>query len=277
MTLKNANLSPKTNDLSDYQARLAAAIERGADSQLNAAKLNLSLYRFKTQTKPTSYELAPSVCLIGRGTKRVFLSEEAYEYDYNSFLFCSMRLPLVAQIIEASEDKPYLGLTLELDSAEIARLSADKALPTIAARQTRRGIALGAVTTPLISAVTRLVELLDKPEDIPILSPLIQREILYRLFMSDCGAQLRAIGSSESQSYKIARAADWLKENFTRSFSVDKLATHSGMSVSNFYRHFHALTTMSPLQFQKKLRLNEARRLMLTENIDAASAAFLVG
>ena len=138
-------------------------------------------------------------------------------------------------------------------------------------------MAISEVTVPLLNSLQRLIELLDEPEDIPVLAPLIQREILYRLLVGDQGLRLRQIGAAGSQSQQIARAIDWLKDNFKQPLRVDDLATHARMSTSNFHHHFRALTAMSPLQFQKWLRLHEARLLMLTERLDASTAAFQVG
>ena len=138
-------------------------------------------------------------------------------------------------------------------------------------------MAVSEVSLPLLNAFQRLIDLLDQPEDIPILAPLIQREILYRLLMGEQGPRLRQMGAAGSQSHQIARAIDWLKANFSQPLRVDDLAAHARMSTSAFHHHFRALTAMSPLQFQKWLRLHEARRLMLTEHLDAATAAFQVG
>ena len=153
----------------------------------------------------------------------------------------------------------------------------DSNLPPPRAQQSSRGMATGEVTLPLLTAFQRLIDLLAEPKDIPILAPIIQREIFYRLLVGDQGARLRQMASAGSQSHQIARAIDWLKGNFTRPLRIDDLAAQVHMSTSTFHHHFRALTAMSPLQYQKWLRLNEARRLMLTERLDAATAAFQVG
>jgi AraC-like DNA-binding protein len=186
-------------------------------------------------------------------------------------------LPTVVQIIQASREKPYLGLILKLDRREISQLMADSHLPPPRAQPSSRGMATGEVTLPLLSAVQRLIDLLAEPQDIPILAPVIQREIMYRLLVGDQGARLRQIASAGSQSHQIARAIDWLKCHYTLPLRIDDLAAQVRMSPSTFHHHFRALTAMSPLQYQKWLRLNEARRLMLTERLEAATAAFQVG
>jgi AraC-like DNA-binding protein len=186
-------------------------------------------------------------------------------------------LPTVWQIIEASREKPCLGLVLKLDLREISQLMVDSHLPPSRAQQSSRGMATGEVTLPLLAAFQRLIDLLAEPKDIPILAPIIQREISYRLLVGDQGARLRQMASTGTQSRQIARAVEWLKGNFTRPLRIDDLAEQVNMSTSTFHHHFRVLTAMSPLQYQKWLRLNEARRLMLNERLDATTAAFQVG
>jgi AraC-like DNA-binding protein len=237
----------------------------------------LSLSRRDAPTQPTSYMYEPSICVIAQGAKRVLLGDDSYVLDVHHFLITSVDLPTVVQIIQASREKPYLGLTLKLDRREMAQLMADSHLPPPRAQPSSRGMATGEVTLPLLSAVQRLIDLLAEPQDIPILAPVIQREIMYRLLVGDQGARLRQIASAGSQSHQIARAIDWLKCHYTLPLRIDDLAAQVRMSPSTFHHHFRALTAMSPLQYQKWLRLNEARRLMLTERLEAATAAFQVG
>ena len=192
-------------------------------------------------------------------------------------MIASVDLPTVVQIIKASREKPYLGLVLKLDQREMSQLMVDSNLPPPRPQQSSRGMATGEVTLPLVTAFQRLIDLLAEPKDIPILAPIIQREIIYRLLVGDQGARLRQIASAGSQSHQIARAIDWLKSNFTRPLRIDDLAKQVNMSTSTFHHHFRALTAMNPLQYQKWLRLNEARQLMLAERMDATTAAFQVG
>ena len=192
-------------------------------------------------------------------------------------LITSMDLPTFVQIIKAGRDRPYLGLVLKLDHREISQLMVDGNLPPPPPQQSSRAMATGEATVPLLAAFQRLIDLLDEPKDIPILAPIIEREIFYRLLVGDQGERLRRMASVGSQSHQIARAVDWLKGNFAQPLRIDDLATKVNMSTSTFHHHFRALTAMSPLQYQKWLRLTEARRLMLAENQDAATAAFEVG
>jgi AraC-like DNA-binding protein len=237
----------------------------------------LSLYRRNEPTGPISGMYEPSICLVAQGAKRVLLGDDTFVYDAHHYLITSVHLPTVVQIIDASPEKPYLGLKLKLDQREMSQLMADSNLPPPREQQSSRGMATGEVTLPLLTAFQRLIDLLAEQKDIPILAPIIQREIIYRLLVGDQGARLRQIASAGSQSHQIARAIDWLKGNFTQPLRVDDLAAQVRMSSSTFHHHFRSMTALSPLQFQKQLRLQEARRLMLTEHLDAATAAFQVG
>ena len=237
----------------------------------------LSLFRREEPTGPISGMYEPSVCLVAQGAKRVLLGDDTYVYDAHHYLITSVHLPTIVQIIDASPEKPYLGLRLTLDLREISQLMVDSNLPQPRAQQSSRGMATGEMTLQLLTAFQRLIDLLAEQQGIPILAPVIQREIIYRLLVGDQGERLRQIASMGSQSNQIARAIDWLKGNFTQQLSIDDLAAKASMSSSTFHHHFRSMTALSPLQYQKQLRLQEARRLMLAERMDAASAAFQVG
>ncbi|NVN90704.1 MAG: AraC family transcriptional regulator [Desulfuromonadales bacterium] len=237
----------------------------------------LSLFRRIEPTEPITGMYEPSICMIAQGAKRVQLGDDTYVYDAHHYLITSVHLPTVVQIIEASREKPYLGLRLKFDQKEISQLMVDSNLPPPRTQQSSRGMATGEVTLPLLTAFQRLIDLLAEQQDIPILAPVIQREIIYRLLVGDQGERLRQIASSGSQSHQIARAIDWLKGNYSQPLRIDDLAAEVRMSISTFHHHFRSMTALSPLQFQKQLRLQEARRLMLAERLDAATAAFQVG
>jgi len=237
----------------------------------------LSLFRRDEPTPLISSMYEPSICLVAQGAKRVLLGDDTYVYDAHHYLITSVHLPTVVQIIEASREQPYLGLRLKLDQQEISQLMVDSNLPLPRTQQSSRGMATGEITLPLLTAFQRLIDLLGEEQDIPILAPIIQREIIYRLLVGDQGVRLRQIASTGSQSNQIARAIDWLKGNYTQPLRIDDLAKQVNMSTSTFHHHFRILTAMSPLQYQKWLRLNEARRLMLVEPLDATTAAFQVG
>ncbi|MBE4288556.1 AraC family transcriptional regulator [Vibrio parahaemolyticus] len=259
--------------------KLAKLIDRwtGDANQYDTPISGLRFSRWTTPTPPTSYTHNPSICLIAQGRKRVLLGEESFIYDANHFLISSVDLPIIANIIEASEEQPYLGLIMELDLTEISQLIVDSELAFTQAKEVQKGIAVGELSESLLDAFVRLAELLDEGQNIKILAPIIKREIFYRLLMSEQGTRLHQIVTAGSHSHQIAKAIDWLKNNFVKPLSVGDLASYTGMSKSSFYTHFRSMTSMTPLQFQKKLRLSEARRLMLTENLDAMAATFKVG
>ncbi|EJB8407149.1 TPA: helix-turn-helix domain-containing protein [Vibrio parahaemolyticus] len=259
--------------------KLAKLIDRwtGNANQYDTPISGLRFSRCTTPTPPTSYTHNPSICLIAQGRKRVLLGEESFIYDANHFLISSVDLPIIANIIEASEEQPYLGLIMELDLTEISQLIVDSELAFTQSKEAQKGIAVGELSESLLDAFVRLAELLDEGQNIKILAPIIKREIFYRLLMSEQGTRLHQIVTAGSHSHQIAKAIDWLKNNFVKPLSVGDLASYTGMSKSSFYTHFRSMTSMTPLQFQKKLRLSEARRLMLTENLDAMAATFKVG
>ncbi len=274
-------LDKEKEDISIRSGRvlLAKVIAQYASNKnrLDTPIQGLTLHRWETPTEPTSYMLGPSICLIGQGRKQVVVGEESYIYDATNYLVTTVDLPVVAQIIEASSDKPYLGLTLELDLRVIAQFILGLEKVPSRPQQDRLGIAVSKVTGPLLDAFHRLIALLGQPDDIFALAPLIKQEIIYRLLMGEQGQRLRQFSSVESQSYQIARAVDWIKANFDKPFRVEDLAKKAGLSSSAFHNHFRSMTAMSPLQYQKKMRLSEARRLMFTEHMDASTAAFEVG
>lgn len=266
-------------DFSNKQATLAEKIARWTrdSNRVTTAIQELSFSRFGTTTEPTSYLHEPSICLVAQGAKQILLGDEHYAYDAYHFLITSVDLPVIAQITEASEEKPYLGLMLKLDLKEIARMIVDTSLPIKTSKKAQRGMAVSKVSLPLLNAIHRLIDLLDEPESIPILGPLAQREILYRLLISEQGPRLRQIATAGSHNQQIANAIEWLKRHFHQSFRIEDLSAQVGMGISTFHHHFRSITAMSPLQFQKWLRLHKARQLMLTDSLDAADAAFQVG
>ncbi len=238
---------------------------------------SLSFFRREAPMPPTICLVTASIVLVVQGEKQMLVGGEAYPYDANRFLITSLDLPANSQIVSASPEKPCLGLVLKLDLRIMAELIAQGGLPLPTERANDRSVGIGTVTPVLLEPFKRLLDLLDDPGAIPVLAPLIEREIHYRLLKSDQAARLWQIASVGSQGHRVAKAIDWLKKNYTETLRIDELAAHVQMSPSSLHQHFRQLTAMSPLQYQKWLRLNEARRLMLNEDSDAASAAFEVG
>ena len=240
---------------------------------------DLVFFRREEPVPPCFCMVEPSIVLVIQGEKQMLVGGEAYPYDVNRFLITSLDLPANSQVITASQEKPCLGLVLKLDRRIMAELIAQGGLSLPAQRSEERGVGvgLGTVTQELIDPFKRLVDLLDEPGAIPVLAPMIEREIHFRLLKSDQAARLWQIASLGGQGQRVAKAIDWLKLNYTESIRIEDLAAQVQMSTSSLHQHFRQLTAMSPLQYQKWLRLNEAKRLMLNDDLDATSAAFRVG
>lgn len=268
-----------TSDWNSEQQKLASDIARWTSdcNEYQTKVPGLLLLRHERPSEPSIGLTEPSICIIAQGAKRIHLEDVSFDYDPHNYLLSSVHLPATYQVIAASPDIPYLGLVLKFDMRELSQLMIDSNLPSPHSRKIDRCMATGEVTLPLLSAFQRLVALLDHPEDIPILAPMLHREILYRLLMGDQGGKLRQIASAGSRSNQVARAIDWLKTNYSQQLKIEQLADMANMSSSSFHNHFRAMTSLSPLQYQKHLRLQEARRLMLAEHLDATRAAFQVG
>jgi AraC-like DNA-binding protein len=237
----------------------------------------LSFFREDGPSEPFSAVYEPCICMVMQGAKRVMLGNESYLYNPHQYLIASVDLPTFVQVIEASKEKPLLGLKLTFDMQQISQMLIDTNFPHHRAQKSDYGMATSEITLPLISAFQRLIDLLDEEHDIQMLAPIIQKEIIYLLLVGDQGARLRQIAAAGSQSQQMARTIEWIRNNFSLQFRIDDLASQAHMSTSSFHNHFRSITAQSPLQYQKHLRLHEARRLMLAESLDAATAAFQVG
>jgi len=237
----------------------------------------LTLFR-RTEPSPcyrATYE--PSLNVFAQGRKLINLGGTEYVCDGSSFLLSSIDVPVQSQIVEASEDLPLLAMLLRLDMPTVGEVLSREDLPEPEGPSDRHGLAVGETTAGLLGACIRFIEILDTPEDIPFLSPLIQREIIYRVLRTPQGARLRAIATRGDLSHRTARAIAWLKANYTKPLRLEELADVARMGVSTLHHQFRALTAMSPLQYQKQLRLQAARQRMLMEGIDVTSAAYEVG
>ncbi|WP_122664812.1 AraC family transcriptional regulator [Pseudomonas viridiflava] len=237
----------------------------------------LGFFRREHPSSPVVCMVEPSIILVASGEKQLWVGGQGYPYDTTRFLITSLDLPANSEVLAASPEQPCLGLTLKLDVRMLAELAAQSGLSPVRDRSVGAGVGIGSVTDALLASFERLLALLEEPEAIPVLAPLIKREIHYRLLMSDQANRLRQITAVDGQGYRIAKAIDWLKLNYASALRVDELAARVQMSAATFHHHFRQLTAMSPLQYQKWLRLNEARRLMLNEQKDVSSAAFKVG
>jgi AraC-like DNA-binding protein len=257
-------------------ARRIAAHVPAAGEQATAVPA-LTLYRRTSPTACNAATYEPSLAVFVQGRKRITLGGTTYLCDESTFLLTSVDVPVVSQIVEASEQAPLLSLRLALEMPVVREIISQEEFPAPALSSQGRGIAVGKTTFELLSACSRLIDLLDVPDDIPFLSNLIQREIVYRLLQGPQGERLRAIATLGDQSHRTAKAIAWLRTNYTKPLRVEDLAEVARMGMSTLHHHFRALTAMSPLQYQKQLRLVAARERMLIEGLDAASAAFEVG
>lgn len=261
-------------------AELGTLIERstGRDGTHVTALPQLCLYRSSAPSDPIPGLYEPSLCVIAQGRKRVMLAEESYVYAPGQYLLASVDLPIVGQVIEATPGAPYLSLKLDLDPALISTLIMESGM-TAPSRTvpTARGISVNRADPGLLDAVIRLLRLLETPRDIRVLAPLLLREIPYRLLVGDQSAHLCRIASENSETQRIARAIQWLRQHYDKPIRVEDVAREAYMSPSGLFHHFKAVTAMSPLQYQKQLRLQEARRLMLGEALDATTASYRVG
>ncbi len=216
-------------------------------------------------------------CVIAQGSKEVFLGDTRYQYDPAHYLLATAELPVVSQIIEASQERPYLSLRLALDPTLVSSVMVEAGHFSSRSHAGVRAINVGPLDAGLLDAVVRLVRLLDTPAEAAFLAPLTTREIVYRLLMGEQGNRLRQIAVQGGHTHRIARAIARLRKEFDQPLRIEDIARELGMSVSSFHHHFKAVTALSPLQFQKQIRLQEARRLMLGEDLDAASAGYRVG
>ena len=274
--IANKEQSPRVAELrEELRLKIAAhTLKAGAHA---TAILGLTLYRRTAPSPCYPAMFEPSLSVFVQGRKRITLAGTTYRCDESTFLLSSVDVPVVSQIVAASENVPLLSLLLKLDMAVVREILSQEEFHAPDGSSPARGITTGKTTVDLLKPFCRLMDLLDAPEDIPFLSNLIQREIVYRLLQGPHGERLRAIATLGDQSHRTARAIAWLRANYTKPMRVEKLAEVARMGVSTLHHHFRALTAMSPLQYQKQLRLVAARERMLVEGIDAASAAFEVG
>jgi len=279
--VKNARKEthPPSDRARELRVELASKIALFMGSEENRATdvPGLTIHRRIAPTAPCSMTYEPSVTLMVQGRKRVELGRTAFMYGEGQYLLTSLDLPIVSQIIEASEDVPCLAMSQKLDMPVIRELLGREELQVGEPRADSPAMTTGRATAEFLSACCRLMELLGTPQDIPFLGGLIQRELIYRILRGPEGARLRAIATLGDQSHRTAKAIAWIKANYAKPLRLEELAQIAGMGLSTLHHHFRALTAMSPLQYQKQLRLQAARGHMLVDGLDAASAAFEVG
>lgn len=259
-------------------ADLAALTERFTehDGVHPTAVSGLTLYRASARSEPVAVVYEPSVCLVAQGAKWVTLGDEVRRYDPAHALLVSVDLPVTGQVIEASAGRPFLAVKVPLDLGVVGELAA-AGPPEPFGGLPERGLAVGPSDPPLVDAAARLVALLAAPRDVPALAPLVLREIAYRLLAGPHGRRLRQMAAGDGHARRVGAAVGWLRHHFREPLRVADLARRARMSPSAFHAHFKAVTALSPVQYQKRLRLEEARRLLLGDGLDAAEAGFRVG
>ncbi|MDQ0191434.1 AraC family transcriptional regulator [Alicyclobacillus cycloheptanicus] len=267
------------HDIEQKREELAAVIDRfcAQDGIHSTAIPSLSLVRKSHPTSPVHTLHEPSLCIVVQGKKVKMLAGESYVYGPSDYFVVSVDLPISGAVIEASPEEPYLCLRMEIDPQEVLDLIRTTDVPSKQAGATRRGLFVSKTSYPLLDAAVRLVRLLETSRDIPVLAPLFTREILYRILLENQGESLRQIAIAGSNSYRIADVIRKIKQDYAEPLRIEELAALAHMSPSSLHRHFKDVTAMSPLQYQKRVRLQEARRLLLSQAIDAAEVAYRVG
>lgn len=259
----------------ELSCRIAAYV--GTEQTRSTEVPGLRVHRRTAPTPPCSMTYEPSLIWTAQGSKRVELGGKTFSHGSSHYLLASVALPVVARVVEASEQTPCLAMSLKLQMPVVRELLSREEIAVAPLAEKGPAIAIGEMTLELLDAFCRLMRLLDQPEGIAYLHGLIEREIIFRILQGPEGSRLRAIATSGDQSQRTARAIAWIKDNFAKPIRVEELAEIAGMGVSTLHHHFRALTAMSPLQYQKQIRLQEARTRMSIHGLDVGSAALEVG
>jgi len=248
------------------------------DGESGTAIENLHLFKGSCPTRLQHMAYKPGFSLVLQGSKRLMVGSDVHVYGAGQYVLTSLDLPVASHVTQATADLPYLCFTLFIDSEKLTDLLSKTKIQRVQpSPDDARGLVVKAAPPELLDASARLLRLLDNPQDIPAMAPLIQQEISYRLLSGPDGPRLLDMTLAESQSHKVARAVAWLRTNFVQPLRIEDLADRVSMSASSLHHHFKAVTAMTPMQYQKQLRLHEARRLLLTEHVDVATAGYRVG
>jgi AraC-like DNA-binding protein len=274
-----AKLDPETSRLEALRGELVELLDprTGSDGTHETAIPGLKFHRSSHATEPAHFLYAPAVYVVVQGRKQVTLGDETYVYDRSQYLTVSMDLPVVATVAEASPEEPYLCITLTVDSRELAALIVETHRQVARDDDNARALYVTPLQPSLLEGFLRLVRLLDHPEDIPVLAPLIKREIDYRLLQGEQFGRLAQMAIADGRLRRVSGAIAWIKEHFAEPLRIEALAKQVHMSPSALHHHFKAVTALSPLQYQKRLRLQEARRLLLSGAPSAEAVAYEVG
>ncbi|EQB14937.1 AraC family transcriptional regulator [Sphingobium lactosutens] len=260
----------------DYEPHLDIALRHAAPGRAGTQVPHLDLRVGHARTAGTPCLYRSMVCFILQGAKRVAINDEVFSYDSSHYLVSALDLPLMGEVLDADRSRPYVAVSLVLDPALLAELAAMMG-PEREADAGGIGIAINPMTAQLRDVLLRLLSLLDTPDDIPVLAPMVERELLYRLLQGPQGRLLRQIARPDGSLARIRRAVAWIRDHHDKQLRIEALCEASGMSRPSLHRHFLAITGFSPLQYQKQLRLQEARRLLLAGERNASAVAFAVG
>ena len=271
--------STRANDSRELLAELARRIASliGNEENRIIGISGVSLHRRSAPTPPCRTTYHPGIIVVAQGSKQANLGRNTFIYDAGHYLLTAVDLPIVSWVAQATQEAPCLVLSLKLDISVVQDLLSREEIRVADAPSDSPAMSIGETTPEFLDACCRLLNLLDSPQDIPFLSGLVQREIIYRVLRGHEGTRLRAVATLGDQSHRTAKAISWIAANYAKALHVEELAQIASMGVSTLHHHFRALTAMSPLQYQKQLRLQSARNLMLNNGLDAASAAFEVG
>lgn len=258
---------------------LVALIEQhtGADGAFATAISSITLFRASEVSRPHVGAFEPAVCIVAQGRKQMILGETVRAYDANRYLVVSLDIPILTEVVEASPEKPLLCVVLALDPAAINAMMIESDFEQAKRETPGPAVTVSPLTEDLLEPFVRLLRLLKSPRDVPVLAPLIEKELLYRLLSGEQSLRMRQIACTDSKLHQVNRVISWLKQNFDKPMTVETLAIQAGMSCSGLHKAFRAVTGMSPLQYQKQLRLQEARRIMLRQNLDAATVSHAIG
>ncbi|MDD2090123.1 AraC family transcriptional regulator [Pseudomonas guariconensis] len=272
-------VTPLEPTLEAQRQELADLISRHAGEPYGPASAidDLYLVRYRESVRSMPALAQPALCVLAQGSKTLFLGDERYAYDPLHYMVVSVTLPISGALLEASPENPSLGFRMDIDPAQISQLIAESSPMMVPNLPSGRGLYVERTDPQLLDALLRLLRLLDSPRDIPVLAPLIRREILYRLLRGPQGHRLYEIALANSQTHRVCQAITWLNRHYQQPLRIEDLAREVNLSTSTLHHRFKAVTSMSPLQYQKQLRLQEARRLMLNDGLEAAVAGYRVG
>ncbi|ATB64471.1 AraC family transcriptional regulator [Pseudomonas mosselii] len=265
--------------LEQQRQELAGLIRRHAQGPLGSVSAIEDLYltRYEEDVRGMPALAQPALCILAQGSKTLFLGDERYTYDPLHYMVVSVTLPITGALLEASPENPCLGLRLDIDPAQISQLIAESGPILVPGQASGRGLFVEKSDPQLLDTLLRLVRLLDSPRDIAVLAPLVRRELMYRVLRGPQGWRLCEIALSSSQTHRVCQAIAWLNRHYQEPLRIEDLAREVNLSTSTLHHRFKAVTSMSPLQYQKQLRLQEARRLMLNDGLEAAVAGYRVG